>query len=81
MEGATRNYSVGNRISYSEAVRIYAAALKHGFSLYFDPDLQTQFASLETGSWPRLRDDMALHDAGSDSVERASVAKLARVAR
>jgi predicted amino acid dehydrogenase len=81
MEGATRNYSVGNRISYSEAVRIYAAALKHGFSLYFDPDLQTQFAGLETGSWPRLRADMALHDTGSDSVERASVAKLARVAR
>jgi predicted amino acid dehydrogenase len=81
MEGATRNYSVGNRISYREAMQIYAAALKHGFSLYFDPDLQAQFYNAETGAWPRFRGDMALHDANSELVEPAGVAKLARVGR
>jgi len=39
MEGATRHYSIGNRIAYSEALEIYEAALKHGFDLYFDPEL------------------------------------------
>jgi hypothetical protein len=80
MEGATRNYSVGNRISYSEAMRIYAAALKHGFSLYFDPDLQAQFASSETGAWPRFQ-GASLHDADAEFVAPAGVAKLARVGR
>jgi hypothetical protein len=81
MEGATRNYSVGNRISYSEALNIYAAALKHGFSLYFDPDLQAQFAHSETGAWPRLRGDMPLHDADTEFAEPAGNAKLARAGR
>jgi predicted amino acid dehydrogenase len=76
MEGATRNYSVGNRISYSEALRIYAAALKHGFSLYFDPDLQTQFANSESGLWPRLRSDLAVHEADAELVDQAGVANL-----
>jgi hypothetical protein len=31
MEGATRSYSLGNRIDYAEAVGIYEAALRHGF--------------------------------------------------
>jgi acetylornithine/succinyldiaminopimelate/putrescine aminotransferase/predicted amino acid dehydrogenase len=40
MEGATRSYSLGNRISYPEARDIFQAAIKHGFNLYFDPDLE-----------------------------------------
>jgi hypothetical protein len=39
LEGAKRHYSLGNRIDYREALAIFDAALKHGFSLYFDPDL------------------------------------------
>jgi hypothetical protein len=62
-------------------MQIYAAALKHGFSLYFDPDLQAQLSNAETGAWPRFRGDMALHDANSELVEPAGVAKLARVGR
>jgi len=40
MEGATRSYSLGNRIEYREARDILQAAIKHGFSLYFDPELE-----------------------------------------
>jgi len=63
MEGATRNYSVGNRISYSEALTIYAAALKHGFSVYFDPELQVQFTETTEDAWPLLSEEIAVSTA------------------
>jgi acetylornithine/succinyldiaminopimelate/putrescine aminotransferase/predicted amino acid dehydrogenase len=82
MEGATRNYSVGNRISYSEALVIYAAALKHGFSLYFDPDLQAQHvnANSDTGTWSRLR-QLTLADADAALGEPVEISKLVGVGR
>jgi acetylornithine/succinyldiaminopimelate/putrescine aminotransferase/predicted amino acid dehydrogenase len=52
MEGATRHYSLGNRIPYRESLDIYAAALKHGFTLYFDPDSQERLLSSEEDEWP-----------------------------
>lgn len=60
MEGATRNYSVGNRIVYREALAIYAAALKHGFSLYFDPNLLMPRADGDDDAWPVLGEDDTL---------------------
>jgi acetylornithine/succinyldiaminopimelate/putrescine aminotransferase/predicted amino acid dehydrogenase len=36
MEGATRNYSIGNRIDYAEALGVFAAARRHGFTPYVD---------------------------------------------
>jgi acetylornithine/succinyldiaminopimelate/putrescine aminotransferase/predicted amino acid dehydrogenase len=60
MEGATRNYSVGNRISYREALDIYAAALKHGFSLYFDPEVQALPAESADEVWPLIGEDEGL---------------------
>jgi acetylornithine/succinyldiaminopimelate/putrescine aminotransferase/predicted amino acid dehydrogenase len=36
MEGATRNYSIGNRIDYAEALSIFEAARRHGFTPYVD---------------------------------------------
>jgi len=59
MEGATRSYSVGNRIPYGEALSIYAAALKHGFSVYFDPELQVHDADTSQETWPLVRGDIA----------------------
>jgi predicted amino acid dehydrogenase len=60
MEGATRSYSVGNRIAYQEALAIYAASRKHGFSLYFDPDLLAQLTADDEDTWLHERSEVAL---------------------
>jgi hypothetical protein len=60
MEGATRSYSVGNRISYDEALMIFAAARKHGFSLYFDPDVLAQFGNADEDAWLHEHGETAL---------------------
>jgi len=36
MEGVTRNHSIGNRIDYAEALGVFAAAKRHGFTLHVD---------------------------------------------
>jgi acetylornithine/succinyldiaminopimelate/putrescine aminotransferase/predicted amino acid dehydrogenase len=56
LEGAKRHYSVGNRIPYAEALDIYAASRRHGFSLYFDPALQVRLPETEDESWGLLGD-------------------------
>jgi hypothetical protein len=36
MDGATRNYSIGNRIDYAEALGIFQTGRRHGFTPYVD---------------------------------------------